>query len=68
MKHADAIHAAFAIMSGADVLQKWDRDFDKVAHLITVEEPSMMSQQNSFKGMLPRIGPHPDDFSPLKKE
>ncbi len=63
LRHPDAIHAASAIMSGVDVLQKWDRDFDRVAHLITVEEPSMMSLQSSFNSMLPNIGPHPEEFS-----
>ncbi len=65
MKHADAIHGASAILNSVDALQKWDRDFDKIAHLITVEEPSMVSQQTSFNGILPRIGPHPDDFTTL---
>lgn len=63
LKPADAIHAASAILSGVDALQKWDRDFNKVAHLVNVEEPSVISQQVSFNGMLPRIGPSPDDFS-----
>lgn len=62
LRPADAIHAASAILSGVDALQKWDRDFNKVAHLVNIEEPSMISQQAPFNDMLPRVGPHPDDF------
>jgi len=63
LRPADAIHAASAILKAVDALQKWDRDFDKVSHLVNVEEPNMISNQSSFNGMLPQIGPHPDDFS-----
>lgn len=63
LRPADAIHAATAILRSVDALQKWDRDFDKVSHLVNVEEPSMISQQAAFEDMLPRLGPHPDDFS-----
>ena len=60
---ADAIHAATAVLHGVDALQKWDRDFSRVAHLVTVEEPSRISLQGTFDEILARIGPHPDDFS-----
>ena len=63
LKPADAIHGASAILINADALQKWDRDFDKIAHLITVEEPSRISTQSYFDNILPRIGPNPDDFN-----
>jgi predicted nucleic acid-binding protein len=45
---SDSIHAASAILNipnGVDVLQKWDRDFNKIAHLIKVEEPKFLTQQ-----------------------
>jgi hypothetical protein len=63
---SDAIHAATAITWKLDVLQKWDRDFSKVAHLIAVEEPTIISPPKS-QGILfesPRLGPHPEDFEP----
>jgi len=61
---SDSIHAATAIVEGVDALQRWDRDFSKVSHLINVEDPTRITTQSSFGGMLPRIGPHPDDFGP----
>jgi predicted nucleic acid-binding protein len=45
LKPPDAVHAATAILSKTPVLQRWDRDFNKVAHLIKVEEPAMLTQQ-----------------------
>src|SRR3954469_5696113 len=36
LRPGDSIHAATAIGCKADVLQQWDRDFGKVAHLVTV--------------------------------
>ncbi len=63
LKPADSIHAATAIRIKADALQRWDRDFDCVKHLITVEDPVMITQQVS---LIPdyqrRIGPSPEDF------
>lgn len=61
---ADAIHAATAILLGVDALQRWDRDFNRVAHLINVEDPVRLSIQAAFDDILARIGPHPDDFAP----
>lgn len=65
---SDAIHAASAIIWKMDVLQKWDRDFSKVSHLITVEEPAIITppapQTTLFEP--PRLGPHPDDFEQPK--
>lgn len=43
LKAADSIHAASAIGRKVDVIQRWDRDFSKVSHLITVEDPKMIS-------------------------
>lgn len=64
MLPADAVQGATAILlKQVDALQRWDRDFSKIAHLITVEEPFRLSTQTSFPNMLPPIGPTPDDFS-----
>ncbi|HWS86799.1 MAG TPA: PIN domain-containing protein [Pyrinomonadaceae bacterium] len=52
LKSADAIHAASAMVRKVDVLQRWDRDFDKVRHLITVEDPKMMSVPPPLWGAL----------------
>lgn len=62
LKPADAVHAASALIAKVPVLQKWDRDFDKIAHLITVEEPQKISAQNSLLDALEVIGPTPADF------
>lgn len=60
---ADAIHAATAILIPAiDTLQRWDRDFNRVAHLVSVEDPTRISMQGVFDDILARLGPHPDDF------
>jgi hypothetical protein len=42
-------------------LQRWDRDFDKVKHLINVEEPKRISDQQVI-GDFTRIGPSPEDI------
>ena len=59
LKTADAIHAASAkSMRGEKILQRYDRDFDKVRHLVSVEEPQQISPQASlFTG-----APKPEDF------
>lgn len=62
LKGADAVHAASAIIAKVAALQKWDRDFEKVAHLITVEEPQQISLQNSLLPAMETIGPTPADF------
>jgi predicted nucleic acid-binding protein len=43
LKAGDSIHAASAESAGLDELQKWDKDFKKVAHLVNVTEPSYVS-------------------------
>jgi predicted nucleic acid-binding protein len=48
LKPGDSIHGASAILSKCDVLQKWDRDYDRIKHLIPVEEPTMISLQQSL--------------------
>lgn len=64
LKPADAIHAASAILKKVDALQRWDRDYDKVKSLITVEEPVKLSPQNALISDFRKLGPHPDDFEP----
>ena len=60
---ADAVQAASAILWKIGVLQAWDRDFNPVSHLITVEQPTFMSRQTSFPEMnRARLGPAPEDF------
>jgi predicted nucleic acid-binding protein len=60
---ADAVHAASAILSKAEALQAWDRDFSSVSHQIPVEQPQLISKQLRLEGTEgSRIGPHPDDF------
>src|SRR5205807_409526 len=53
LKPADSIHAACALTAKVPVLQRWDRDFDKVAHLLTVEEPQKLSAQDDLFSVLP---------------
>ena len=48
LKPGDAVHAASAILQSCDVLQRWDRDFDKVQHLIKVEDPKRLSPQSGL--------------------
>ena len=65
---SDAIHAASSIIWKLDVLQKWDRDFSKIGHLIAVEEPAIVTGPTTQTTLFepPRLGPHPDDFEQLK--
>jgi predicted nucleic acid-binding protein len=66
LKPADSVHAASAILKKVDTLQRWDRDFDRVKHLITVEEPQQISAPSLFD--LLKIGPTPEDFQDAKQE
>jgi len=60
LKPADSVHAASAIVRKVPVLQRWDRDFDKVKHLIGVEEPKRLTPEKPlFAGL---IEPAPKDF------
>jgi predicted nucleic acid-binding protein len=45
LRPGDAIHAASAILTGCEVLQRWDKDFDKVRNLIAIEEPQRINAQ-----------------------
>ncbi len=51
LKAPDAVHAASAILSGCDVLQRWDRDFNKIASLISVEDPVRLSDPTLFDAL-----------------
>jgi predicted nucleic acid-binding protein len=64
LKPADSIHAASAILKKVDVIQRWDRDYDKVKSLIAVEEPVRLSAQSDLIQDFRALGPHPDDFAP----
>ncbi|SRR5258708_13997122 len=60
LKPADSVHAASAIIRKIPVLQRWDRDFEKVSHLLTVEEPKQLTPEKPlFVGL---VGPTPKDF------
>lgn len=64
LKPADSVHAATAIRIKADVLQRWDRDFDKINKLILVEEPQLLTVQHELiEGFKRQIGPSPEETS-----
>jgi predicted nucleic acid-binding protein len=68
LKPADSVHAASAILNKRiSALQRWDRDFDKVKHLIAVEEPHQISAQHTISDFT-RIGPAPEDFEDAKEQ
>jgi predicted nucleic acid-binding protein len=60
LKPADAIHAATAIdlrdNKRIEVLQHWDRGYDRVKHLVPVECPERISPQGSFPQFVQPIG------------
>jgi predicted nucleic acid-binding protein len=65
LKPGDSVHAATAIRIKADVLQRWDRDFDKVKHIILVDDPKMLTIQGELiEGFRKQIGPTPEDVKP----
>ncbi len=66
LKPADSIHAASAILKKVDAIQRWDRDYDKIKSLITVEEPVRLSDQHDLIKDFRALGPHPDDFEKPK--
>jgi predicted nucleic acid-binding protein len=62
LKPADSVHAACAILKKVDALQRWDRDFDRVKHLLAVEEPQRITpQQDLIEDYRKAIGPAPED-------
>lgn len=65
MRPGDAIHAAAAVLAHCGVIQRWDRDYSKVAHLIPSEEPARMSPQGAID-FPDNIGPVPEDFEDEK--
>ena len=60
LEPADSVHAASAIIRKVPVLQRWDRDFDKVKHLIEVKEPKYITQEGPL--FAAPVGPTPEDF------
>jgi len=58
LKPADSIHAASALARRCSTLQKYDRDYEKIKHLIDVREPEQISPQPS----LFTLSPKPEDF------
>ena len=65
MKPADAVHGATAILWNCSVIQRWDRDFSKIAHLIQSEEPQRISAQETFG--LNEFGPNSEDFASARE-
>jgi len=59
LKPADSVHAASAIIRKVDVLQRWNRDFSKVAALIDVKDPEQISPQANMFAAAPR----PENFT-----
>src|ERR1041385_5455378 len=58
----DAVHAARAIIWKCETIQRWDKDFSRVAHLIPSEEPQRLSGQNMLLA-LNSYGPNPEEFT-----
>lgn len=67
LKPGDAVHAASALLTKCDVIQRWDKDFDRVKNLIPSEEPQMISAQQKLD-MVSGIGPTPEDFEDAKHQ
>ena len=64
LRPGDAVHAASAILKKLDVLQRWDRDFDKLKQLIAVEEPQRITKQvELIPGHRKENGPAPAEDS-----
>jgi predicted nucleic acid-binding protein len=58
LRPPDAIHVASALRRRCSELQRYDRDYEKVKHLIPVEEPKQISAQSSLFAAAPK----PEDF------
>jgi hypothetical protein len=60
LKPVDAIHAASAIElhkhKKVEVLQHWDKGYEKIRSLIPVEFPTRISSQHQFKEFIEPIG------------
>jgi len=65
LKPGDSVHAATAIRIRADVLQRWDRDFNRISRIIPVEDPKALTIQGELiEGFRKQIGPSPEDVKP----
>jgi predicted nucleic acid-binding protein len=60
LRPADSVHAASAIIRKIPILQRWDRDFEKVKSLLTVEEPKYLTKEGPL--LAGTIGPTPEEF------
>jgi predicted nucleic acid-binding protein len=60
LKPMDAIHAASAIAlrkrNRVEVLQHWDKDYEKIRDLIPSENPTRISPQEAFREFLKPVG------------
>ena len=64
LKPGDAVHAASALLvENCSAIQRWDKDFDKVKGLKSVEDPQMISAQQKFD-LVAGIGPRPEELAP----
>lgn len=64
LRPGDSIHAACAVLKKVDVIQHWDRDYEKVGPLVPSESPYRLSAQQPLIEDYLKLGPHPDDFLP----
>lgn len=60
LKSGDAVHVSSAIIGKCDLLQVWDKDFDRVKHIITVEEPARLSLQGGLFDKTQSATPEPE--------
>ncbi len=63
---ADSVHVASALSIPVDVFQKFDRDFSRVANLLSIAEPARISAQGVLVEWKPALGPQPEEFEPPK--
>jgi len=59
---ADSVHVASALSIPVDVFQVFDRDFSRVASLLTIEAPARISAQGVLVEWKPSLGPQPEEF------
>jgi predicted nucleic acid-binding protein len=55
----DAIHAATAILSNVKLLQAWDRDYSVIGHLVAVDTPKVLEDQQELFPSLQDRPPEP---------
>ena len=67
LKPGDSVHAASAILAGCEVIQRWDRDFDRIKDLIRSEEPQWISAQQALE-LVGNLGSTPEAGRKLQEE